>query len=233
MTLRLGHTLVVVVSSAVMAKEVFQKNDQALAGRPAGEAVRVFDYHKLTIGWTPANSHWRKLRMICNTQIFGAQKLKADQSLRRQKVQELIARIRESSLRGQAVSIGHVTFVASINLLSNTMLSTDLVDANSDSAQELKNTVHGVMEEAAKPNLADYLPMLSLVDPQGVRWRTTAHFKKFYAILDKLIDTRLRSRASSNTPRKNDLLDVLLDHSQDNISEIGYLHIKPLIMVIF
>ncbi|RWR90886.1 putative Cytochrome P450 [Cinnamomum micranthum f. kanehirae] len=197
MTIRLGHTLVVVVSSATMAKEVYQKNDQALAGRPSGEAIRVFDYDKLTMGWTPTGAHWRKIRMVCNTQIFSSKKLNADQGLRRQK---------------------------------SSIFSTDLIDISSDSGKELKNAVHGVIEEAGRPNLADHLPMLSLIDPQGVRRRITGHFKTLYAILDKLVDERIQSRASSKTFGQNDLLDVLLDHSQDHASEINSPHIKPQIM---
>ncbi|XXG59540.1 hypothetical protein AAC387_Pa04g1610 [Persea americana] len=230
MTLRLGHTLVVVVSSATMAKEVYQKNDQALAGRPSGEAIRVFDYDKLTMGWTPTGAHWRKIRMVCNTQIFSSKRLNADQGLRRQKVQELIAYIRKSSLRGQAVNIGHATFFTVMNLLSSSIFSTDLIDISSDSGKELKNAVHGVIEEAGRANLADHLPLLSLIDPQGVRRRITSHFKKLYAVLDKLVDERVQSRASSKTSGQNDLLDVLLDHSQDHASEINSPHIKPQIM---
>ncbi|KAK8577651.1 hypothetical protein V6N13_027918 [Hibiscus sabdariffa] len=43
----------------------------------------------------------------------------------------------------------------------------DLVDPNSSVAQEFRRTVWGIMEEAGKPNLADYFPLLRKIDPQG------------------------------------------------------------------
>ncbi|XP_058069880.1 geraniol 8-hydroxylase-like [Magnolia sinica] len=231
MTLRLGRVLTVIASSADMAKEVLQKNDQALSGRTVVDAVRAQNYHESTMGWQPANSNWRKLRMMYNTQMFTAQRLDANQALRRQKVQELIAHMRQSCLGGQVVDIGRAAFVTTLNLLSNSIFSVDLVNPSSESVQEFKDAVHGIMEEAGKPNLSDYFPLLRPLDPLGIRRRMTAHFKKLYQIFDKMIDERLQFRASSESPRMNDFLDVLLDQSHEN--ELSRSDINALLTEIF
>ncbi|KAL5988190.1 hypothetical protein ACLOJK_035953 [Asimina triloba] len=218
MSLRLGRVYTVVVSSAEMAKQVLQTNDQALSGRTVADAVRAQRYCDSTMAWQPTDSNWRKLRTLSNTQIFTAQRLDASQALRRRKVEELLAYVGQHRLEGRAVYVGRAVFATALNLLSNTIFSADLVHLSSESAQEFKDVVHGIMEEAGRPNLADYFPLLRPLDPQGIRRRMTAHFAKLYKIFDKMIDERLllRASASEQDSRKDDFLDVLLDQSQNN-----------------
>lgn len=233
MSLRLGGVLTVVASSVKTAKEVLQKNDQALSGRTVADAVRALHYHESTMAWSPATAYWRRLRMLCNTHMFTAQRLDASQGLRQQKVQQLIAYMHKNSQLGRAVNIGQAAFVTTLNLLSNAVFSMDLVDLNSDSAQEFKDTVHGIMEDAGRPNLSDYFPLLRPIDLQGIRRRMAAHFKKLYAIFDKLIDKRMIHRESSNYSPRNDYLDLLLDQRDDKDFKIGRQDIRALITEIF
>ena len=88
------------------------------------------------------------------------QRLNASQSLRRKIVQELLDHVEECCGRGCAVDIGAATFTATLNLLSNTIFSTNLAHHGSTFSQEFKDIVWGVMEEAGKPNFADYFPAL-------------------------------------------------------------------------
>lgn len=94
--------------------------------------------------------------MICNTQMFNSERLDANQGLRRQKVQELLAYAREKSQTGCAVDIGQASFTTTLNLISNTMFSVNMAEHNSKSTQEFKALVFGVMEELGRPNVADY-----------------------------------------------------------------------------
>ncbi|XVE64955.1 hypothetical protein DITRI_Ditri07aG0143000 [Diplodiscus trichospermus] len=82
-------------------------------------------------------------------------------------MEQLVANVQRSCQRGEAINIGQAAFETTINLLSNTIFSTDLVDPSSPIAQEFRKTVWGIMEEAGKPNLADYFPTLRKIDPQG------------------------------------------------------------------
>ncbi|XP_077245708.1 geraniol 8-hydroxylase-like [Tasmannia lanceolata] len=216
MTLRLGCITTVVVSSANMAKEILQKNDKAFAGRTVLDAVRALDYNKASMVWQQPNSCWRQLRTMSNTQIFTTQRLDSNKELRWKKVQQLIDHIGKNCKTGQAVDIGRAAFACTLNLLSNTTFSVDLVDQNSESAQDFKALIWDIMEEVGKPNFSDYFPVLRLMDLQGIRRNTTAHFKKLYVLFDGLIEERLLSRASSNSTRMNDFLNTLLDYKQNS-----------------
>ncbi|XP_042493890.1 geraniol 8-hydroxylase-like [Macadamia integrifolia] len=233
MTLKLGRVTTVVVSSATMAKEVLQTHDQAFAGRTVLDSVRVLNHHLASMVFLPPSSQWRNLRKLCNNQIFTTQRLHASESLRRQKVRELLAHVRESAQMGRAVDIGQAAFTTTLNLLSNTIFSLDVARLDSETAKEFKAVVWGVLEESGKPNLSDYFPLLRPFDPQGIRRRSKIYFGILYKMFEEMIDKRLKTRASLHSLPNNDLLDALLDQFQDNSSEFGRSDIKSLLGDLF
>ncbi|CAL9163124.1 unnamed protein product [Musa hybrid cultivar] len=211
MTLRLGRVTTVFVSSPEMAGEILQKNDAVLSSRWIPEAVRVLDQSEASMVWLPPCQRWRKLRRICKTQLFTAERLDSYQSLRREKVQELMQYISDSTSKGLLVHVGHVAFSTTLNLISRTVFSVDLVDLYAESAQEFKQVVEGITEEAGRANLSDYFPLLAKLDPQGIRRRSTKYFKRLHDIFDEQIDRRLH-RERDGTTARNDFLDELLEH---------------------
>ncbi|OUZ99480.1 Cytochrome P450 [Macleaya cordata] len=234
MSLKLGSLTTVIVSSPTMAKEVLQKNDQSLSNRNVLDAVRALNFNENSMIWSPPSHRWRNLRKLSNSQIFSTQKLDSDQNLRRQKLNDLISFVRQYSVSGSAVNIGQAAFTTLLNLISNTCFSIDLVDLNSDSAQNFKSIFRLIIEEAGKPNLADYFPILRWIDPQGIRRRMTKYFAEIDEIFDGLIDQKLQGPKEKRT--SNDLLDMLLDHSsshENGFDQLGRPEIKGLLKDLF
>ncbi|OWM71934.1 geraniol 8-hydroxylase-like [Punica granatum] len=116
---------------------------------------------------------------------------------------------------GSSVDIGEAGFKSSLNLMRNTIISMDLADPNSESAKEFKELVWQIMVDAGKPNLADYFPVLKRVDPLGVRQRMTGYFGRMFDVFNRIINDRLQDREISGFVRKSDMLDALLDLSED------------------
>ncbi|XP_010920218.3 geraniol 8-hydroxylase [Elaeis guineensis] len=216
MTLRLGQVTTIVVSSPEVAREVLQMKDAVFSGRSIPDAVRALGHADVSVAWQPPAKQWRSLRRICNTELFNSQTLDAHQSLRRQKVQELLSYISDRSLKGLPVDIGRVVFTTSLNLLSRTIFSVDLVDLHSESSQEFKQVVLEIMKEAGGSNLSDFFPRLAPIDLQGRRRRLTALFEKLQDILDEQINRRLQSKEEQQASK--DFLEVLLHRQvqQDN-----------------
>ena len=148
--------------------------------------------------------------------MFSVQRLNASQGLRRNIVQELLDHVEECCSRGCAVDINGAVFTASLNLLSNTVFSTNLAHHGSTFSQEFKDMVWGVMEEAGKPNSADYFPALRLIDPQGIQRNMKVHFGKLIDIFNGIINQRIQSKASSAS---NDVLDAFLNLTKENNQE--------------
>ncbi|KAJ6326852.1 hypothetical protein OIU78_013860 [Salix suchowensis] len=233
MSLQLGQVTTVVVSSAAMAKEVLQKHDLNFCNRTIVDAVRAHDHHEAGIVWLPVAARWRSLRKICNSHIFTPQKLDANQDLRRKKVQDLLAEVQERCLVGEAVDLRQAAFTATLNALSNTVLSLDLTDLSSDIAREFKEHISCIMDEAGKPNLVDYFPILRRIDPQGIRRRTATHLGKVFDIFDRLVNERLRLRQVKGYIPLDDMLDTLLTISEQNNEEMDANSIKHLFLDLF
>ncbi|XP_068640219.1 geraniol 8-hydroxylase-like isoform X1 [Aristolochia californica] len=232
MSLRLGQVTTVVVSSAAMAKKVLQRNDQSFAGRSVVDAVRVLGHEGASMVWLQPGQHWRRLRSLCNTCIFSSQRLDASQGLRRRKVEELLAHVSNSALSGKTVDIGKVAFVTILNLISNTVFSVDMVDIDSQTAQEFKDLVWAILEEAGKPNLVDCFPILRPIDPQGIRRRMRSYLQILHDVFEKEIQDREVSRSASKYRRRNDFLDALLDQ-KENGAELSRIELKSLFADLF
>lgn len=229
-SLKLGAITTIVVSSPEIAKDILHKHDQDFSSRSVIDSVRALDHHNFSVIWQPASDYWRNIRKICAVQIFSTQRLDALQTVRQKKVAELLSYTSECSDGGRAVNIALAVYTTVLNSLANTIFSTDLAKYESSESQEFKHYVSEVMKEAGKPNLADYIPALRLVDPQGIRRRMAIYFRKLLEIFDGIIDQRLRSRDSSVC---KDALDHLLELTKEDGSELTVHDIKHLFLDLF
>ncbi|CAN1258633.1 Geraniol 8-hydroxylase [Linum perenne] len=213
MTLKLGQVTTIVASSPEMAKEVLQKHDQVLSDRHLPLAVQADNHHEFGMTTLPVGPTWRTLRKICNTYLFTTQKIDSNQDIRRNKIQELLEGVRQNAREGKnkAVDIGKAAFMTTFGALSTTVLSLDLTDEASEDAREFKEVARCIMDEAGKPNLGDYFPVLGKLDLQGIQRRMRTHSGKVLNLFGRIIDERLKKRKSEKYVSSNDMLDTLLD----------------------
>ncbi|GAA0163787.1 oxygenase [Lithospermum erythrorhizon] len=231
--LELGRVTTIVISSPSIAKEILQKQDPIFSAvRGVPDAMHASNHFKYSAVWIPANSHWRSLRKILATNIFSNSRLEANQHLRFKKVQELIAFCGKSCENGSSIKIGEAVFRTSLNLLSNTIFSTDFADYYSTKATEFKDAVWNIVLNTTKPNMVDFFPILRKIDPQGIRRRCSGEFKKVLKIMDGLISERLEQR-KANGRRSEDVLDEFLNYIEDHPGEIDFYHMKHTILDLF
>ncbi|KAK3014459.1 hypothetical protein RJ639_008179, partial [Escallonia herrerae] len=233
MSLKLGRVTTVVITSAAAAKEVLQKQDLAFSGRSVPDAVNAHGQAQFSVVWLPVGSRWRSLRKVLNSNIFSGSRLDANQHLRTKKVDELVAYCRRSCQAGEAVDIGRAGFRTSLNLLSNTLFSTDLTDPYQDSAKEFKEVVENISGVAGKPNLVDYFPVFKKIDPQRIRQHMAVNFGKVLERFDGLFNERLEFRRSRKPVGTNDVLDVLLNVAEEDPDEIDRTHIERMCLDLF
>lgn len=223
-TLQTGSITTIVVSSSHTAQQVLKKHDRSLSSRTIPDAMNAINHHHFSIVFLPASAQWRKLRKICNSQIFTTQRLDGGEALRYKKVQELMGHVRDSCTSIEAIDIGRVAFTTTLNLISNSIFSTDLAHYNSNLSQEFKDLVWSVLEETGTPNIADFLPFLRLLDPQGVRRRVTISCNKLMEFFDGIITQRSKIRAPSLAATNNrDMLDAALDLTELSSNELKHL----------
>ncbi|KAF5460766.1 hypothetical protein F2P56_020612 [Juglans regia] len=233
MSLKLGQVTTVIISSMHTAKQVLQTHDQLLSNRTVPDALRVHKHDEYGLPWMPISTQWRNLRKICNGKLFAKKRLDANQAVRYDKVQALLTETRQSSLIGEAVDIGTAASKTALSLLSNTIFSVDLADPDSDKVREFKETARDITTLAGKPNLVDLFPLLKKIDPQGVRHHMAVHFGKLMDIFDRMISERLQLRKVSGYITNKDMLDTLLNISEENSEELDKANMKSLFVDLF
>jgi cytochrome P450 len=83
-------------------------------------------------------------------------------------------------------------------------------------AGEFKDLVTNITKLVGSPNIADFFPLLKVIDPQGVKRQQTKNVAKVLDVFDRLIRKRLKLRESEDSNTHNDMLDALLNISKEN-----------------
>ncbi|MBA0709790.1 hypothetical protein Golax_024811 [Gossypium laxum] len=162
-----------------------------------------------------------------------AKKLDANQHLRRNKVEQLLADVGDSSHIGESIEISTVAFKTTLNLISNTIFSVDYADPSSNTALEFREILQVIKEELGKANFGDLFPTLAKLDLQGIRRRMAIHSKKMMNIFDKEIDNRSELRKMNDYIPAQEFLDTLLQISEDDNEELDRNLIKHLFFDLF
>ncbi|XP_054781985.1 geraniol 8-hydroxylase-like [Prosopis cineraria] len=143
----------IVISSPDMAIEALHKHDLSFSGRTVPYILQTFDHHILSVVYLDPSVH-------LTTKIFSSSRLDSTQNLRLKKLQEMLEHVNECCRKGEALDISEVTFTTSLNSITSTLFSVDLAGFASDSSREFRDTVLGILEEAGKPNIADFFPVM-------------------------------------------------------------------------
>ncbi|CAA0838847.1 Cytochrome P450 76C4 [Striga hermonthica] len=238
MTVRFGTKKIVVATSADVAKEILRTNDRAFVGRPRPEAVTVGKFHDTSLVWASGLSpHWKKLRRVCNTELFTTQRLDSLVDLRHRMMSKMIKLAERARTAREALHVESLVFGTVLNFLSNTVFSGDMVDMGSSGGTgELRELIARLVELGMKPNAADYLPWLRPFDVQGIRREITPLYGRVHELLWDVIGRRVGERAGGHA-RRGDFLDVLLHYAdaEENGSsqELTHENIMVLFMDLF
>ncbi|GMH27196.1 hypothetical protein Nepgr_029039 [Nepenthes gracilis] len=231
--LELGCLTTVVISSVAMAKEVLQKHDVSFSNRMVIDATTALDHHQSSLVFLPPATKWRNMRRVCNSYVFSNNRLEASRKHRKRKVHQLLSHVKHCCKAGTTLNIGQVAFDTTLNILSNSFFSIDLADLRTNSGRGFKETMLGMMVVSGTPNIADFFPVLKVIDPQRIRHRTGIFFQKMITTFDAIIDERLQLRKHNNFVENKDVLDDLLCIVQGNNNELELSDLPHLLLDLF
>ena len=66
-------------------------------------------------------------------------------------------------------------------------------------------------EEAGRPNISDFFPLVRVFDLQGERRRMEGYFQRLHKIFGELIDQRLQAMKLDSASNNNDFLDSIIN----------------------
>ncbi|KAK4365322.1 hypothetical protein RND71_016680 [Anisodus tanguticus] len=184
----------------------------------------ISELDKILIGWTSeCNNEWRYLRTLCKTELFSGKVLESQACLREKKVMELVEFLR--SKEGRVVNLGELVFATVFNMLSNVMISKDMVNLEKETEEDggMKSLIRGIIEV----DISDFYPILGKFDLQGLHKKSIDLMTKIRSKWEAILDERRNSRESGSSSQ-HDFLETLLDngftndriHHQENWSSL-------------
>ncbi|KAF5747839.1 Cytochrome P450 [Tripterygium wilfordii] len=237
MTLWLGSMGTVLVSSSEVARDMFKNHDVVLAGRKIYEAMKGDFGHEGSLITSQYGPHWRMLRRLSTTEFFVTSRLDAMLGVRQRCIDRMIDFIQNDISSGTNVEIdvGRYIFLMAFNLIGNLMFSKDLLDPKSERGAKFFHYAGKVMELAGQPNIADFLPFLRWLDPQGIRRNTQSNVNGAFDIAGEFIQERMESMEGKNSTTENrkDFLDVLLGFRGDGVEEPSRFSSRTINVIVF
>ncbi|XP_015898559.3 iridoid oxidase [Ziziphus jujuba] len=219
--LKLGSMNTMVVQSAKAAEQLLKNQDASFCDRKCPHALTSHNYKNGTIAFGRYGSYWRVLRRICTMEFLVNKRVNDMAPVRRKCVDAMIQFMEEDSAaaraRGEsgAVNLTRYVFVMGFNVVGNFVFSKDLLDPNCREGKEFFVAVDKIIELMGKPNVADFLPFLKWLDPQGVKRNMTKHMAKALEIAGRFLKERVEERRLGKRRDIKDFMEVLLEYESD------------------
>ncbi|XP_030523760.1 cytochrome P450 84A1-like [Rhodamnia argentea] len=212
--LRMGSLHMVAVSSPEHARQVLQVQDHAFANRPATIAISYLTYDRADMAFAHYGPFWRQMRKICVMRVFSRKRAESWRSVREEV--DVTVRAVAGSI-GTTVNIGELVFALTRDITYRAAFGA--------SATERQDEFMGILQEFSKLfgafNLADFIPCLGRVDPQGINQRLVKARQSLDGFIDKIVDDHMEKKANT-TPgeeAETDMVDDLLTIYSEETTE--------------
>lgn len=206
--IRIGYLHTVAVSSPEMARQVLMVQDNIFANRPANIAVQYLTYDRADMAFAHYGPFWRKMRKLCVMKLFSRKRAESWESVR----EEVDATVRAvASKVGKPVNVGELVFELTKNIIYRAAFGT--------LSHEGQGEFIGILQEFSKLfgafNIADFIPWLGWVDPQGLNSRLAKARHSLDRFIDNIIDDHLEKKKNKKTHdgsvcEDTDMVDDLL-----------------------
>ncbi|XP_022852434.1 cytochrome P450 84A1-like [Olea europaea var. sylvestris] len=205
--LRIGFLHMVAISSPDIARQVLQVQDNIFSNRPATIAISYLTYDRADMAFAHYGPFWRQMRKLCVMKLFSRKRAESWDSVR-DEVDDMVSQVAANT--GSTVNIGELVFGLTRNIIYRA--------AFGSSSHEGQDAFIKILQEFSKLfgafNIADFIPWLGWMDPQGLNNR----LQKARASLDKFIDSIIdehMQKKKHNDAVENDMVDELLAFYSD------------------
>ncbi|KAF2307501.1 hypothetical protein GH714_029208 [Hevea brasiliensis] len=141
--------------------------------------------------------------------------------------------VEAAKARGESgkLNLPHYLFRMSFNLVGNRMLSRDLFDSQSREGPEFFQAMDKFIRWGGKPNIADFLPFLKWLDPQGLKRNMLRDMGRTIEIVARFVNERIEEHKLGKE-KAMDFLDVLLEFEDDGKEWHGKIPHEKIIIII-
>ncbi|XP_058766943.1 cytochrome P450 84A1-like [Vicia villosa] len=206
--LRMGFIHMVAISNAEAAREVLQLHDNIFSNRPATIAISYLTYNRADMAFAHYGPFWRQMRKLCVMKLFSRKRAESWESVR-DEVDVVITNVNENL--GNSVNVGELVF----NLTKNIIYRA----AFGSSSKEGQDEFISILQEFSKLfgafNIADFVPCLRWLDPQGLNARLVKARGALDGFIDKIFDEHVEKKRNMSGDEDSDMVDELLAFYSD------------------
>lgn len=231
MSMKLGSVPTLVVSSARIAKQVFQTHDLAFASRPSLHGQRKLSYNGLDVVFSPYSDYWREMRKVCVLHLFSSKRSQSFRPIREDEVARLVKKIRALASSSELVNLNEILMTLTTSIICRVAFGKRYDEEGSE-----RSRFHDIFNESQAMFgsffVSDYFPLMGWIDKlRGISGRLEKNFKDMDSFYQELINEHLNSERTSFA-MKGDILDILLQLKRDKLFsfDLTFDHIKGVLM---
>ncbi|KAF8396099.1 hypothetical protein HHK36_017711 [Tetracentron sinense] len=234
--LYLGSVPCLVASSPEMAEEFLKTHEISFASRPQSTAVNYLTYGSADFSFAPYGPYWKFMKKLCMSELLGGRTLDQLFPVRREELQRFLRLMLQKSDAGEAVDLDGELIRLTNNVISRMTMS-QICSGTEDEAGEVRKLVQDVAELTGKFNLSDFIGICRSLDLQGFGKRLKEVHERFDSMMERIMkeheEVRRKKEVGDGGDGVKDLLDILLDISEDKNSEMRLTreNIKAFILV--
>ncbi|KAJ8443637.1 hypothetical protein Cgig2_019619 [Carnegiea gigantea] len=208
--LKMGFVHMVVVSGPKEARQVLQVQDNIFSNRPATIAISYLTYDRADMAFAHYGPFWRQMRKLCVMRLFSRKRAESWQSVR----DEVDHIARAMAARAESpVNVGELVF----NLTKNVIYRAAFGSNSSEGQDEFIAILQEFSKLFGAFNVADFIPFLTWVDPNGLNDRLTKARGALDSFIDKIIDDHMEKKKANGhikggcVKEEEDMVDDLLN----------------------
>ncbi|KAK1372091.1 Ferulate-5-hydroxylase [Heracleum sosnowskyi] len=227
MSLRLGTSPTIVVSSPAAAELILKTHDNVFANRPEFQAGKYLSYGSKAMAFTKYNTYWRSVRKITSTELLSPAMINSMAWQRREELGLLVESLKKAVAAGDVVDLSQ-----KVKHLIQDMTWRMVFGKSTDKRFDLSHIIHEAAKLVGSFNIADCIPFLGSLDLQGITRRLKVVGQELDKILEIYLDDHEGDATNGNKELDRDLLAVLLSLQKNPTSthEIGPSHIKAIML---
>ncbi|XP_047339075.1 cytochrome P450 93A3-like [Impatiens glandulifera] len=236
MQLFLGSVPCIVASSSEAAKDFLKTYESSFSNRPESFAVDYLTYGSQDFSFAPYGPYWKFIKKLCMSELLGGRTLDLLAPVRREELRTFLDRVTKNARSGKAIDLGGELVRLTNNVISRMVMS-ERCSEKEDEAGEVRKLVQEMAELTGKFNLSDFIWFLKKVDLQGFGKRLKDVRHRFDGMMERIIREHEEARGlrKNDHDQAKDLLDIMLDISEDEKSEmkLSRENIKAFVLDIF
>nr|AEV93477.1 ferulate 5-hydroxylase [Caragana korshinskii] len=218
--LRMGFIHMVAISNAETARQVLQLQDNIFSNRPATIAISYLTYNRADMAFAHYGPFWRQMRKLCVMKLFSRKRAESWQSVR-DEVDTVVSAVNDNV--GKPVNVGELVF----NLTKDVIYRAAFGSCSKEGQDEFISILQEFSKLFGAFNIADFVPYLGWIDPQGLNARLVKARGALDGFIDKIIDEHVEKRRNrgggggGGGGEDSDMVDELLAFYSDDEAKLN------------